>query len=59
MPDPRFTPGQRVTALHYGEQRTGTVVAHNTEQIVWVIWDGRPSPIWSFAESLTILPGGK
>ena len=54
----RFNPGQRVTAVIYGERRTGTVVRNpvgGRSLLIWVRWDERPTTSWYHAESLTLV----
>lgn len=51
-----FKPGDRVTATHYGQRRTGTVThtGPRSPAIVWVRWDDNPTHVrWTHAVSLT------
>ena len=53
--------GTRVTAVVYGQPRTGEVLKDQRSSVVWVRWMDRKAPAgiatWMHRESLTIAEG--
>lgn len=53
-----YRPGDRVTGTFYGVRKQGTVVrvGPNSQNIIWVLWDGATREIWVHALSLKKAP---